>query len=256
MIDERAVVDESAKIAANVKVGPWTYIGPDVEIGEGTEIGPHTVIKGPTTIGKNNKIYQFSSIGEDPQDLKYEGGPTRLEIGDNNIFREFTTINRGTELGGNVTKIGNNNLFMAYVHIAHDCIVGNHVVFSNNASLAGHITVHDHVVIGGFSAVRQFLTLGKHSFVAGGTMVVKDVLPYILVSGHPAEPYGLNSIGLKRRGFSDETIASLKRAYKIIYRQGLTVGDAQQKLEEMINACPEVKLMIQGLNESTQGILR
>lgn len=256
MIHETAIIDPSAKIAKGVEIGPWTYIGPEVEIDEGTWVGPHVVIKGPSKIGKNNKIYQFSSVGEDTQDMKYQGERTYLEIGDGNVIRESCTINRGTSQGGAVTRIGNGNLFMAYVHIAHDCNVGNNTIFSNNASLAGHVSVGDFVVFGGFSAVRQFISLGDHSFVAGGTMVVKDVLPYILVSGDPAEPCGLNSVGLQRRGFTSDDISSLKRAYKIIYRQGLTVKKAIEDLEAIITENPLVKNMIEALRASTRGIVR
>lgn len=256
MIHETAIVDPSAKIADDVEIGPWSIVGPEVTIGQGSWIGPHVVLKGPTTIGKNNKIFQFASVGDDPQDMKYRGERTYLEIGDNNIIREYCTINRGTEHGGNLTRIGDGNLFMAYVHIAHDCIVGNQTIFANNASLAGHVSVNDFVVLGGFSAVRQFITLGEHSFVAGGTMVVKDVLPYVLVSGDPAETFGLNAVGLKRRGFTSDTIKFLRRAYKIIYRQGLTVKKALLELEEMVKECPEIQLMIESLRASSRGIVR
>lgn len=256
MIHEAAIVDPSAKIAEGVEIGPWTYIGPDVEIGEGSVIGPHAVVKGPTKIGKNNRIFQFASIGEDTQDMKFNGETTYLEVGDNNIFRENVTVNRGTAQGGGITRIGNDNLFMAYVHIAHDCIVGNHTVFSNNASLAGHVSVGDYVVFGGFSAVRQFISLGEHSFIAGGTMVVKDVLPYVLVSGDPAEPCGLNSVGLQRRGFTPDDISMLKQAYRVIYRQGNTVKKALEQLEELIAENPIIKNMVEALRASTRGIVR
>lgn len=256
MIHETAIVAESAVIAEDATVGPWVFIGPDVHIDSGTVIGPHVVINGPTKIGKDNKIYQFSSIGEDPQDKKYHGERSFLEIGDNNTIRECVTINRGTENGGGLTKIGNNNLFMAYVHIAHDSIVGSNTVFSNNASLSGHVIVKDHAILSGFSAVNQFTTIGEHCFIAGATMVVKDVLPYLLVSGDPAEPHGINAVGLKRRGFTDETIIGLKRAYKIIYRQGLTVNEAKEQLRTLIKDIPEVQLMLDGLEESMRGIAR
>ena len=222
MIDPRADIHASARIAEGVTIGPWTLIGADVEIGTGTEIAPNVVIKGPTRMGKNNKIYQFASVGEDPQDKKYNGEKTLLEIGDNNVIREFCTLNRGTVQGGGVTRIGHGNLLMAYVHIAHDCLIGNQTIFANNASLSGHVSVQDFAILGGFVAVHQFCILGAHSFIAGTSRIVKDVLPFVLVADD-AKPCGLNVEGLKRRGFAPETIANLRRAYKIIYRQGLTI---------------------------------
>lgn len=256
MIDSRAIIDSSAKLADDVVVGPWTYIGPGVEIGSGTRIESHVVIKGPTKMGKNNKIFQFASIGEDPQDKKYGGEPTLLEIGDNNVFRECCTINRGTVQGGGVTRIGSDNLIMAYVHVAHDCIIGNEVILANNASLSGHVVIHDYAILSGFSGVHQFCHIGSYSFLAGYTPVGKDVLPYVLVSGHEATVCGLNSEGLKRRGFSPETINHLKRAYKIIYRSGLTVPQALEQLKELLAECPEVQLFIDALNQSSRGIVR
>lgn len=256
MIDNRAVIDPSARIAKNVTIGPWTMIGPDVEIGEGTVIGPHVVINGPTQIGRENKIYQFASVGEDPQDKKYAGEKTRLEIGDRNIIREFVTINRGTVQGGGLTKIKDDNLFMAYVHIAHDCMIGSHTIFANNASLAGHVTVQDYAILSGFAAVHQFSVIGAYSFIARTTMVARDVLPYLFVCGYDAAPYGLNTEGLKRRGFSPETIIKLRRAYKVIYRSGLTTQQAIEKLQEMVIDCPEVQPMIDALLNSDRGIIR
>ncbi len=256
MISDKAIIHHSANIAANVEISPYAVIGPDVEIGEGTWIGPHVVINGPTKIGKNNKIYQFASIGEAPQDKKYAGEPTRLEIGDNNIFRECTTVSRGTVPGGGLTKVGNDNLFMAYVHIAHDCIVGNYTTFSNNASLAGHVTVDDYANLGGFVGVHQFTNIGSYCFCAGGSMVVKDVIPFIMVSGNLAQAYGLNVEGLKRRQFTSEEIVVLKRAYKTIYRQGLTLEDAVHKLEVMIPECRHIPMLIDFIKKSTRGIIR
>lgn len=256
MIHQTAIIDPEAKIGENVEIGPWTFIGPEVEIGDGTWVGSHVVIKGPCKIGKNNRIYQFSSIGEAPQDMKFQGERTHLEIGDHNTIREFCTLNRGTGNGGGVTSIGHHNLLMAYVHIAHDCRVGDHTIFSNNAALSGHVTVHDHVILGGFSAVHQFTVLGMHSFIAGTTKVVKDVLPFMLVAGNPAMPYGLNTVGLKRRGFSDELLSALRRAYKIIYRQGLTVAEAIEQLQTMVVEFPEIAQLIEALASSERGILR
>lgn len=254
MIHTTAIIDPSAKIGKDVQIGPYSVIGADVEIGEGTWIGPHVVINGPTKIGRENRIYQFSSIGEITQDLKYNGERTYLEIGDHNIIREFCTVNRGSIQDKAITKLGSHNLLMAYVHIAHDCVVGNHVVFSNNASLAGHVHIDDHVVLGGFSGVFQFCRVGAHSFIATNSVVIKDVPPFVKVSGYYAEPFGLNSVGLQRRGFTNEVIADLKRAYRIIYRKGLTVADALKELKEIVT--PEVQAMAQFIESSNAGIVR
>jgi len=254
VIDKTAIIDPSAKIADNVEIGPYSIIGADVEIGEGTWIGPHVVIKGPTKIGRNNKIHQFASVGEDPQDLKYRGEKTRLEIGDNNVIREFCTLNRGTVQDKGVTSIGNNNLLMSYVHIAHDCEVGNGTVFANNASLAGHVKVEDHVIMGGFSGVFQFCRIGAHSFIATNSVVIKDVPPYVKVSGHYAKPFGLNTVGLQRRGFGDELMKQLRKAYKIIYRNGLTVADALNELRNL--DIPELSPLIEFIETSNAGIVR
>jgi UDP-N-acetylglucosamine acyltransferase len=256
LIDERAIIHATAKISANVTIGPGAVIGADVEIAEGSWIGPHVVIKGPTIIGRENKIFQFSSIGEDPQDKKYCGEKTLLKIGDRNIFRECCTINRGTLQAGGVTSIGNDNLFMACVHVAHDCIIGDNAIFANHSSLAGHVLVGDHAILSGFSGVHQFCAIGAHSFVGGGSMVTKDVLPYVLVDGHDAKTCGLNAVGLKRRGFSAEAINILRKAYKIIYRNGLTVDQALEQLMELLPECSEVGLMIEALKQSTRGIVR
>lgn len=254
MIDKTAIVDSSAKIASNVHIGPYSVIGPHVEIGEGTWIGPHVVIQGPTRIGCYNKFFQFSSIGEMPQDLKYQGEETYLEIGDRNIVREFCTLNRGTAQDKSITRIGNDNLFMAYVHIAHDCEVGNHTIFANNASLAGHVRVEDYVTLGGFSGVSQFCRVGKHSFISTNSVVIKDVPPYVKVSGHYAKPFGLNTVGLQRRNFAEETIMQLRRAYKIIYRNGLTVIQAIEELQKL--DCPDVLPLIHFIETSNAGIVR
>lgn len=254
MIDKTAIIDPSAKIASNVHIGPYSVIGPDVEIGEGTWIGPHVVINGPTRIGRDNKIFQFSSIGELPQDLKFKGETTYLEVGDRNTIREFCTINRGTTQDKGITKIGNDNLLMAYVHIAHDCEVGNHTIFANNASLAGHVKVEDFVTLGGFSGVFQFCRVGAHSFISTNSVVIKDIPPYVKVSGYYAKPFGLNTIGLQRRGFTEEAITELKRAYKIIYRNGLTVIQAIEELQKMVE--PAVRPLIQFIESSNSGIVR
>lgn len=256
MIADTAKIDPSAKIAPNVTIGDYSIIGPDVEIGEGSVIGPHAVVQGPTKLGKNNKIFQFASIGEAPQDKKYEGEATRLEIGDGNVFREFTTVSRGTTQGGSLTRIGDDNLFMAYVHIAHDCVIGNHTTFSNNASLAGHVTVGNYANLSGFVGVHQFCSIGAYSFCAGASIIVKDVLPFITVAGHPAQGYGLNIEGLKRRDFSAETIAQLKKAYKIVFRQGLTIENALQALSQMAAECADVQSLIDFIRHSKRGIVR
>lgn len=256
MLDSRADIHPQARIGKNVSVGPWTIIGPDVVIDEGTIIEPHVIIRGPTKIGKNNHIFQFSSIGEDPQDKKYHGEDTLLEIGDNNVIREFCTLNRGTVQGGGVTRIGNGNLLMAYVHIAHDCIIANNAIFANYVGLAGHVTVEDYAIFGGYAAVHQFCVVGAHSFIGKASMVTKDVLPYVLVSGAEPVACGINAEGLKRRGFSAEAITILRRAYKIIFRNDLTVVQAIAELECLLLECPEVQLLIDGLKKSTRGIVR
>ncbi len=256
MIDSRAVIDPKAELAEDVSVGPYTVIGPDVQIGAGTTIGPHVVIMGPTRIGRNNRIFQFASLGDAPQDKKYAGEPTRLEIGDGNTIREFVTINRGTVQDEGVTRIGDDNWIMAYVHIAHDCQIGNHTIFANNASLAGHVRVEDYVILGGFTLVHQFCALGVHSFTAFSTGIAKDVPPYVMVSGHSAQPHGLNSEGLKRRGFSAETLAQLKQAYKTLYRSKLSLQEAIEALRAQAGECPEVEVMVAFLEKQTRGIVR
>lgn len=256
MNNERVIIDPSAKIGANVEIGPWTTIGANVEIGEGTRIGSHVTIKGPTKIGKNNHIYQFNSIGEDPQSLHEDKEETALEIGDDNVIREFCTLHRGTVEGGGITRVGSRNFLMAYCHIAHDCHVGSDIIFANNASLSGHVTVDDFATFGGFSAVHQYCQIGSYCFVAGATSVVKDIPPYVLVSGHPAKVYGLNLVGLKRKGFDDEKLAALRKAYSIIYRQGLKIQNALDQLESMLPDHPHIQRLIDALNNSTRGIVR
>lgn len=256
MISKHAIIDPKATLAKNVEVGPWTIIGPDVEIEEGTWIASHVVIRGPTRIGRDNKIYQFASIGEDTQDKKYGGELTLLEIGDRNIFRECCTVHRGTVQGGGITKIGNDNLFMAYTHVAHDCTIGNQVVFANNASVAGHVKVDDFAYLGGMAGMHQFCSIGKHGFAAGGAVILKDIPPFVMVAGHPAEVHGLNTVGLERRGFSPSTIAALKRAYKVVFRQSLTIQDAIAELNTMTAETPEIQILIDFLASSTRGIVR
>jgi UDP-N-acetylglucosamine acyltransferase len=237
-------------------VGPWSMIGPDVQVAGGTSIGPHTVIHGPTRIGPNNRIYQFNSIGDAPQDKKYRGEHTRLEIGADNVIREYCTINRGTKLGGGVTRIGDRNWVMAYVHVAHDCQIGSHTVLANGTTLAGHVTVGDHVTLGAFTIVHQFCAIGAHSFSAMGTVILKDVPPYVTVAGNSAEAHGINAEGLRRRGFSGESILALRRAYKLIYKQRLTVEQAVGRLEELVVECAEVAPLVDFLKRSRRGIVR
>jgi UDP-N-acetylglucosamine acyltransferase len=256
MIDARAIVDPSAVIAKNVTIGPYSVIGPDVEIGEGTVIESHVVIKGPTKIGRDNHFFQYSSIGEMPQDLKYKGEATRLEIGDRNSIREFCTLNRGTVQGGGLTKMGDDNLLMAYVHLAHDCLLGNHIVMANNASLAGHVTIHDHAVLGGFCAIHQFCHVGAYSIAAGGSMVSQDVAPFIMVSGHFAKPYGLNKVGLRRKGFTEQDMLALKQAYRIIYRKGLKAEEALVQLAPMVEACHWINDLMDAIKRSERGLAR
>lgn len=256
MINDKAIIHPSAKIAEGVTIGPGTIIGADVEIGEGTWIGPHVVVQGPTTIGKNNKIFQFASVGDEPQDITYKGEPTRLEMGDNNVIREYCMISRGTVKGGGLTRIGNGNYLMAYAHIGHDCIIGNHIIMVNYAALSGHVTVNDFATIGAYAAIHQFCHVGAYAFIARATYVSKDVLPYMMIAGHDTSACGINTVGLKRRGFTPSAIEQLRRAYKTIFRKGLTVQQAVSELELMQNDCPEVIPMIDALNQSTRGIVR
>jgi len=256
MIDSRAIVDPKAKIGKNVIIGPWTLIGPDVEIGEGTEIGAHVIIEGITKIGKENKIHSFVSLGSPPQVKSYQNEPTRLEIGDRNIFREYASAHRGTPNGKQVTRIGNENYFMVASHVAHDCLVGNEVNFANNASIAGHVIVEDYANLGGFVGIHQYCKVGAYSFLAGGSVILKDVPPFVMVSGFPAETHGLNVVGLERRGFTAATITALKRAYKIIFRKNYTIQVAVAELKTMITETAEVKLLVDFLDQSTRGIVR
>ena len=257
MIHPTVLIDPSARIGDNVSIGPYSIIGPDVSIGDDTWIGPHVIIKGPSIIGKANKFYQFSSIGEDPQDKKFNNDRNSvLEIGDRNVIREFCTINRGTDHGGGKTVLGNDNWIMAYVHIAHDCIIGNNIIFANNTTLAGHVEVEDYTIFGGFTGVHQFCHVGKHCFTAISTVVVKDVPPYLMISGNTAKPNGLNREGLKRHGFSPETIGFLRKAYKIVYRQGLTVKQALEELNDISDAPDEVRYFAEFISRSTRGIVR
>jgi UDP-N-acetylglucosamine acyltransferase len=251
-----AIIDKRAKLGANVSVGPYTVIDGDVEVGEGTTIGAHNVITGHTTIGRDNRIFHFCSIGEANQDKKYKGEPTRLVIGDRNTIREYCSLNRGTVQEQGVTTVGDDNWIMAYVHIAHDCTVGNHTVFANNATLAGHVDIGDYTVLGGFVGVHQFVKVGAHVMAGISAVVTQDVPPFITIAGNPTTPFGINSEGLKRRGFTPEAIAALKRAYKTLYKSGLSLADARAELEKQAEAAPEVRVLSDFLAASTRGILR
>ncbi len=256
MIHSTAIIDPKAELASDVEVGPYTIIGPYVRIDTGTTIGSHVTIEGPTRIGKNNRIFQFSSLGAAPQDKKYAGEPTLLEIGDNNTIREFCTFNRGTVQDAGATRIGNDNWIMAYVHIAHDCQVANHTILANNSSLAGHVHLADYAILGGFTLVHQFCKIGSHVITAVGSVVFKDVPPYVTASGYDAAPHGINSEGLKRRGFSPERITAIKRAYKTLYRSSLTLEEAKASLMLQKNKAPDLEVLLDFLNTSTRGIIR
>jgi len=255
-IHPTAIVDSRAKLAASVTVGPYTVIDGDVEIGDGTTIGAHNVITGRTRIGKDNRIFHFCSIGEANQDKKYRGEPTEVVIGDRNTIREYCSINRGTVQDGGVTRVGDDNWIMAYVHIAHDCQVGNGTVFANNATLAGHVEIGDFTVLGGFVGVHQYVKVGAHVMAGISAVVTQDVPPFITIAGNPTAPYGINSEGLKRRGFTPEAIAALKRAYKTLYKSGLTLAAAREELEKQAGEAPEVRAFADFLAQSTRGILR
>jgi UDP-N-acetylglucosamine acyltransferase len=257
VIDSTAIVHPSARLGAGVSVGPYSIIGPDVVIGDGTVVGPHVVIKGPTTIGQYNNIFQFSSVGEDPQDKKYQGEQTLLTIGDHNTIRESCTINRGTAQGGGITKIGSHNLLMAMVHVAHDCLLGDHNVIANTVNLAGHVIVGSHVTIGGTCAVAQFCRLGDYSFICGFSTVVKDIPPFLLVDGRPVQEKGLNSVGLERQQFSKEDLMALREAYKIFYRDGLSFEEGKAALLPLASRNQRVNDFLYFLNNpSARGIVR
>ena len=256
MIDPTAVIDPGAQLASGVSIGPYSVIGPDVVIGADTVIGPHVVINGPTSIGRENRIFQFASIGDAPQDKKYAGEPTRLEIGDRNTIREFVSINRGTVQDEGVTVLGDDNWIMAYVHIAHDCRIGNHTIFANNASLAGHVRIGDFVILGGFTLVHQFCAIGSHALTAFGSGISKDVPPYVTVGGSPARAHGLNMEGLRRRGYSPESRMALKRAYKTLYRENHAFEDALVQLRLQAVGDARVAVFTEFLEQQTRGIVR
>ncbi len=256
MISDLALIHPDAKIGKDVEIGPWTSVGPGVEIGDGCDIAPHVIIKGPTRIGSGNRIFQFSTVGEDPSDKKFQGEASVLEIGDNNVIREGCTIHRGTANGGGITRIGSNNLFMPYAHIAHDCAIGSHTIFSNNASASGHAEVGDWAILGGYSGVAQFLKVGAHSFIGAFTYVNMDVPAYITVSGIPASARNINATGLERRGFSKEAIEAIRRAYKVIYKKGYRLEEALEQLESMVASHPEVAVLLASVRASSKGFVR
>ena len=255
-IHPTAIVDPRAELGADVTVGPFSVIGAEVVVGAGSRIGPHVVLHGPTRMGRDNEVFQFASIGAVPQDKKFAGERTFLEIGDRNVFRECCTVNRGTATGANVTRIGSDNLFMANTHVAHDCIIGSHCVFANCATLAGHVEVDDHVILGGYAGVHQFCKIGAHAFLANNAAATRDVPPYVMAAGAPAEPKGVNAEGLKRRGFSAEQIANIKSAYKVLYRNGLKLAEATVELEQRAADQPEVALLVAFLTRVTRSLIR
>ena len=256
MIDARAVISPQAEIAADVEIGPFTIIGPDVSIGPGTWVGPHAVINGPTRIGASNKIFQFASLGDAPQDKKYKGERTRLEIGDRNVIRECVTVNRGTTHGDGVTRIGDDNLLMAYSHVAHDCRIGNETVLSNVATLDRHVEIGDFAILGGLSAVHQFTKVGAYCFIANNAAVTRDVPPYVMAVGQPAEPHSVNAVGLKRRGFTDDQIRNVRRAYRVLYRSGLKLKAALEQLDEAAAAQAEIRPFVDFIRRSSRSIVR
>jgi UDP-N-acetylglucosamine acyltransferase len=257
MIHPTALVDPKAEIGKKVDIGPYTVIEKGVSIGEETKIGPHVVVREGTQIGKRCQIYQFSSVGEAPQAVAYRGEPTLLQVGDHNIIREYVTLHRGSVKGGGKTVLGNENFIMAYSHIAHDCQVGNHVVMANGATLGGHILIEDHAIIGGLAAIHQFCRIGTHAILSGLTGVSQDVPPYMMAAGSRAKLYGLNSVGLKRHQFSEQEIRALKKAYRIIFRSGLTLEKAMKAVEEDdIFQIPEVQHLHQFIQHSKRGICR
>jgi UDP-N-acetylglucosamine acyltransferase len=256
MIHPSAIVHPAAIVAAGVSIGPYSIIGEHVEIGEGTTIGAHVVIEGRTRIGRDNRIFAHSVLGGDPQDKKYAGEATRLEIGDRNTIREFCTFNCGTVQDSGVTRVGSDNWLMAYVHIAHDCQVGSNTIFANAASIAGHVHVGDYAILGGFTGVHQFVLIGAHSMTAGATLLLQDLPPYVMAAGNAAKPFGINAEGLKRRGFTDEQVTEIRRAYKTLYRSGLTLEEAKGAIAAQAADVPALKIFVEFLGRSTRGIVR
>jgi len=255
-IHPTAIVDPGAELDASVSVGPYSVIGPGVVMGPGCRVGPHAVILGPTRMGAGNEVWQFASVGDIPQDKKYGGEPTFLEIGDRNRFRECATVNRGTVTGGGTTRIGSDNLFMAYAHVAHDCIVGSHCVLANYAGLAGHVEIDDWVILGGYAGIHQFCKIGMHAFLANNAVATRDVPPYVMVAGSPGEPKGVNGEGLKRRGFTPAQITNIKGAYRVLYRSGLKLTEATAELARLATEQPEVRAFVDFLPRVTRSLVR
>jgi UDP-N-acetylglucosamine acyltransferase len=251
-----AIIHPNAKLADDVTIGPYSVVGEHVEIGAGTAIGPHVVIEGHTRIGRNNRVFQFCSLGAIPQDKKYAGEPTRLEIGDNNTIRECCTLNIGTAQDGGITRLGNNNWIMAYVHIAHDCQVGNNIIFANSTNLGGHVRVDDYAILGGYTGVHQFCQVGAHVMTGVGSVLLQDLPPYMMVGGNPTAPHGINSEGLKRRGFSTDSIMAIKRAYKTLYKSGLSLEQAKSEISAQAAQHPELELLAEFLARAQRGIIR
>ncbi len=256
MIDARAVVSPQAQVAPDVEIGPFTIVGAEVSIDSGTWIGPHAVVNGPAKIGKNNKIFQFASLGEDPQDKKYNGERTWLEIGERNTFREFCTVNRGTVQGSGVTRIGNDNLLMSYSHVGHDCTLGDNIVMANVATLAGHVEIGDCASLGGLSAVHQYTKIGAYCFIANNAAVTRDVPPYVMAVGQPADPHSINTVGLQRRGFTPTQILNIRRAYRVLYRSQLKLEEAVERLEETAASQPEIRIFVDFIKRSSRSIVR
>jgi UDP-N-acetylglucosamine acyltransferase len=255
-IDPRAAISPGAQLAGDVEVGPFAVIGPDVIIGPGCRIGPHAVIKGPTVLGAGNRVFQFASIGDDPQDMKYRGEPTRLVVGDRNVFREYVSVNRGTVTGNGETRIGNDNLILAYSHVAHDCVLGDHIIMSNAVNLAGHVQVGDWAIFSGYAGAHQFCRIGAHAFIANNAAVLQDIPPYVLAAGQPAAPRAVNVEGLKRRGFTEEQMRAIRNAFRVLYRSDLKLEDAAAQLNEMARDKPELGILAAFLASSSRGLAR
>jgi len=255
-IDPRAVIAPTAQLADDVEIGPFAVIGDNVVIGPRCWIGPHAVVNGPTTLGADNRVFQFASLGDAPQDKKYKGEPTRLEIGDRNVFREYCTVNRGTVTGNGVTRLGNDNMLLAYTHVGHDCTLGSHIVLSNLVMLGGHVELGDWVIMSGYAGAHQFSKIGAHAFIGNNTAVTRDVPPYVLAAGHPAEPRTINSEGLKRRGFSAEQIRNIKQAYRVLYRSDLRLEDAVVQLQAMAAEHEELRIFVDFIGTATRSLVR
>ena len=256
MIDDKAYVDPHAKIADNVEIGPWAWVGPGVEIGSGSTVGANAVIKGRTTIGENNQIMAFAMVGGDPQHLGYKGEETVLVIGNNNVIREYASIHRGTVQGGGKTQIGDHNYFMAYSHVGHDCRVGNHCIFANNAGLAGHVEIGDYIIFSAYSGIHQFCRIGSYAFIGRAAKIYKDIPAYMMVTGNPGCPTGVNLVGLKRHGFDNKTLRVIKRAFLLIYRSGKSLEDLRKSLNQLVSESSSISLIVEAFDHTTRGVER